>query len=298
LKANKFLDQLGIDHNVIEQEEPTKGCNEAAEARGLETSQIVKSLIIESEGERYHVLLPGDRELSEKKFGAEYRMVPPEKAEEITGFEPGTVHPFSTQLKHFADRRIFEKDEVSHTVGETKRAILIESKEFRKALNESEFQLVVDDFVVSEQSDYEEIMSLGLQEEDAKFIVYNKYSSRFNDLSETYKSEEVLDFFRAIHREGIEFEEKLAEDVLERAENETHMQKLLENFSSDGELPDENSFELEEKLEQVLEEHEGALGDLRKGKDSAMNFLIGKLMQETNGKADAGKARQIIEERV
>ena len=298
MKANKFLDQLGIDHNVIEQEEPTKGCNEAAEARGLETSQIVKSLIIESEGERYHVLLPGDRELSEKKFGAEYRMVPPEKAEEITGFEPGTVHPFSTQLKHFADRRIFEKDEVSHTVGETKRAILIESKEFRKALNESEFQLVVDDFVVSEQSDYEEIMSLGLQEEDAKFIVYNKYSSRFNDLSETYKSEEVLDFFRAIHREGIEFEEKLAEDVLERAENETHMQKLLENFSSDGELPDENSFELEEKLEQVLEEHEGALGDLRKGKDSAMNFLIGKLMQETNGKADAGKARQIIEERV
>lgn len=298
MKADKFLDQLGINYNVIEQEEPTKGCSEAAEARDLETSQIVKSLIIESEGERYHVLLPGDRELSEKKFGAEYRMVPPEKAEEITGFEPGTVHPFSTQLKHFADRRIFEKDEVSHTVGETKRAVLIESKEFRKALNESEFQFVVDDFVVSEQSDYEEIMSLGLQEEDAKFIVDNKYSSQFNDLSETYNSEEVLDFFRAIHREGIEFEEKLAEEVLERAENETHMQKLLENFSSEGELPDENSFELKEKVEQVLEKHEGALGDLRNGKDSAMNFLIGKLMQETNGKADAGKARQMIEERI
>ena len=298
MKADKFLDQIGINYTEIEQEEPTKGCTEAAEVRGLKTSQIVKSLIIESKGETYHILLPGDRELSEKKFGAEYRMVPPEKAEEITGFEPGTVHPFSTQLKHFADRRIFEKDEISHTVGETKRAVLIESKKFRESLNKSEFKLVVDDFVVSKQSDYEEITSLGLKEEDARFIVDNKYASKFNELSKTCKSGEVLDFFRAIHREGIEFDEDLADEVLERSDNQTHMQKLLETFSSEGELPDENGFELEEKVEKVLEKHEGAFDDLRNGKDSAMNFLIGKLMQETNGKTDPGKARQMIEERI
>ena len=68
MKADKQLEEIGADFREVKHNKPVKGCEEAAEQRDVETRQIVKSLIIESEGEKYHVLLPGDRSLSEKKF--------------------------------------------------------------------------------------------------------------------------------------------------------------------------------------------------------------------------------------
>ena len=299
MKADKALDKLDVTYSLIEQSKPTKGCEEAAEARGLETSQIVKSLIVESKGEKYHVLLQGDRELSEKKFGSEYRMVPPEEAEKITGFEPGTVHPFSTELNHVVDQRIFEKDLVSHTTGDTEKAVKLESEKFRQALQKSDFQVTIKDVVVSNQRDYKEVMETGLKEENAKFIVEKGYRKDFFELSHAYNSKNLLDFFKSINREEVSYEEGLAEKVLERSENVTHMQRLVETYSRKGSLPEEeNGFDLKGEVDKVLEENQGALEDLKKRKDSALNFLIGKLMENTNGKADAGKARKLIEEKV
>lgn len=298
MKADEALQELGVSYNEIKQDRPTKGCEEAANARGLETSQIVKSLIVEAENEKYHVLLQGDRELSEKKLGKEYRMVPPRDAEEITGFEPGTVHPFSTELKHVVDQRIFENNKVSYTVGETTRAVLMDSDKFREALQESSFSVSIEDIVVSKDSDYSEIIEQGLDEEDAKFIVEKKYRKDFLELAERYNSNRLSKLFNAFHREQVDYSKKLAEKVLDRSENETHTQRLLEAYSKDGKLPEKNDFNLVEEVEGVLEDNSGAAEDFREGKDSAMNFLIGKLMERTNGKADAGEARQLIEENV
>ena len=299
MKADKALNKLDITYDLIEQDKPTKGCEEAAEARGLETSQIVKSLIVESKGEKYHVLLQGDRELSEKKFGSEYRMVPPKEAEKITGFEPGTVHPFSTELNHVVDQRIFEKEIISHTTGETRKAVKLNSEKFRQALQKSDFQVNIKDVVVSNQRDYKEVMETGLKEEDAKFIVEKGYRKQFLNHIHDYSSKNLLDFFKSINREEVSYEEGLARQVLDRSENETHMQRLVETYSRKGSLPEEeNGFDLKGEVDKVLEENQEALEDLKNGKDSALNFLIGKLMENTNGKADPGKARNLIEEKV
>ncbi len=236
--------------------------------------------------------MPGDRNLSERKLGSEYRMIPPEESKEITGFESGTVHPFSTQLRHLVDERIFEKEEVSHTVGETKKAVIIDVEAFREALEESEFSYEIDDFAVSTEEDIREVREKGLEEASARFVVRNGYRKTFMDLSEDYSVDRVLDALKAFDREGLDLER--IEDVLERADGQTHLQNLVEHLSTEGSLPEASDFDLEEVVEDVVEENPYAVRDFRDGQDSAVNFFIGQIMQRTNGKADAGKARELL----
>jgi prolyl-tRNA editing enzyme YbaK/EbsC (Cys-tRNA(Pro) deacylase) len=294
MKADEKLAELGISFEDVVQDNPTKSCDDAAKERGVETSQIVKSLIVESEGEKFHVLLPGDRTLSEKKFGAEYRMIPPEEAEEITGFEPGTVHPFSTELKHVADERIFENEEVSHTVGEKTRGVILNSENLLEALEKSDFSLEIRDLAVSTEEDFREIQDSGLDEESAKFVVNKGYRKKFLELVENYNESGVLDLLKAFNREELDFTVEEAGEVLERSEDQSHMQRLVGKLAEDGELPEKSEFDLEEKISEVIEEYPGAVEDYRSGQDSALKFFIGKIMEATNGKADAGEAREIL----
>jgi prolyl-tRNA editing enzyme YbaK/EbsC (Cys-tRNA(Pro) deacylase) len=296
MKADEKLKELGISYEEVVQENPTKSCDEAARERGVETSQIVKSLIIQSEGEKFHVLLPGDRTLSEKKFGAEYRMIPPEEVEEITGFEPGTVHPFSTDLDRVADERIFENDVVSHTVGEKTRGLIVDAEKLMEALEKSSFELEIRDIAVSTDEDFREAGEQGLDEESAKFVVNKGYRKNFLELVKDQEANDVLDLLKAFNREDLEFTVEEAEEVLERAESQTHMQRLVEKLGEKGELPEKQDFDLEEKVSQVLDENPEAVEDYRSGRESAVNYLIGQVMQETNGKADAGEVREILVE--
>lgn len=294
MKADEKLDQLGITYQEVVQENPTKSCDDAAKERGVKTSQIVKSLIIESKGEKFHILLPGDRTLSEKKFGSEYRMIPPEEAEEITGFEPGTVHPLSTDLGHVADERIFENDRVSHTVGEKTRGVILDAEIFEEALEKSDFPLEIRDIAVSKDQDFREIQDSGIDEESAKFVVNKGYRKDFLELVKDYDENDVLNLLKAFNREGLEFAVEDAEKVLDRAESPTHMQRMVEKLSETGELPEQQDFDLGEKVSDVLEENPEAVEDFEDGQDSALNFFIGKVMEETNGQADAGEVRNLL----
>lgn len=294
MKADTYLDEKEFNYTEVVQDKPTKSCDDAAKERGLETHQIVKSLIIESDNRKYHILLPGDRTLSESKFGAEYRMVPPEESKEITGFESGTVHPFSTELKHVVDERIFENEEVSHTVGETQRGIIIDADKFREALGEAEFSVEVHDIAVSTENDYEELKEKGLEEKQAKFIVKNGNRKAYLELEADYSNSDIITLFKEFGRHELEIDTELADKILDRAENQTHIQRLVESYSEDEELPDQKDFDLEEQVAEVIQDNPEAVEDYRSGQDSAVNYLIGQLMQQTNGRADAGKARQLV----
>ncbi len=54
--------------------------------------------------------------------------------------------------------------------------------------------------------------------------------------------------------------------------------------------------EIKEIVTAVLEDHEDAVQDYRDGKEDAINFLVGQIMQESNGKADPKEARQMLME--
>lgn len=295
MKADKQLEEIGADFREVKHDKPVKGCEEAAEQRDVETRQIVKSLIIESEGEKYHVLLPGDRSLSEKKFGGEYRMVSPEESKEITGFESGTVHPFSTDLKHIVDERIFENNKVSHTVGEKTRGVILPVQEFVEALEESDFDFEVRDIAVSTDEDFDEIRQYNLGDESVKFVVEKGYRKHFMQLEENYDSRNILDLLTEFNRNDIEFMEEKAEEVLDRAENQTHMQRLVEKLAQEGELPEEkDGFDLDNIVDSVLDENPEAVEDMNNGKDSAINYLLGEVMSKTQGRAEASEAQKLL----
>ncbi|MFB6145558.1 MAG: YbaK/EbsC family protein [Candidatus Nanohaloarchaea archaeon] len=297
MRADDKLEQLGIEYDVIETEEAVHTCEEAADARGIRVSQVVKSLIVERDGDLFHVCIPGDRTLSEKKFG-EHRLVDPEDSRELTGQESGTVHPFSTDLKHLVDERIFDTELISFTVGNRHEGVLFNSDDFLDALEKLDFELEVRDLVVTREEDVEEIEAFGVDHESARFIVNKGYRKRFLELVKEFEPGDVIDAVRKLNREDIDFTVEQASEIIERAENETHMQKLAEKLSNDGELGEEAKFELEPLVEDIIEEEERAVQDYREGRDSAINYLMGQVMQRSSGRADAGKAKALLVEKL
>ncbi|QKQ98418.1 hypothetical protein GKQ38_02745 [Candidatus Nanohaloarchaea archaeon] len=297
MKADDFLDEKGLEYEIVHQDNPTLDCDDAARERGVETSQIAKSLIVERDGEKFHCVLPGDRILSAGKFG-EHRLVDPEESLEITGQESGTVHPFSSELKHFVDQRLLEENRISFTTGDSQKGVIIDTENFREGLEKSDFDFEVSDIVEFTEEDISELEDEGLDEEEARFVLSAGIEEQFRELNTGFDTGLVIGLLEEFRRHGLEFEEGVAEEVLGRAERETHMQKLVQAYERDGELPDEKDFSLEEAVDQVLEGNPEAVEDYRNGKDSALNYLLGQVMQETNGQADGGEARQAIEEKI
>ena len=300
MKAHRFLEDKGLDFELVEQDNPTKSCDDAARERGVETSQIVKSLIVErheekgvNEGDLIHVLLPGDREISEKKFG-EHHLISPEKSEELTGFESGTVHPFSTEIKHIIDYRILENDNFSFTVGEKLRGVIIDSEDFREGLNKSSFEYEIKDISLTCESDIEELKKKGLDEEDARFLAERGLTLIYRDLD--FEDEEKLKGFQELLRHDIDPTRELITELIETSENLNHMQKLIESYAETGKIEDSGGFELEKVVDEVLEEHPEALEDLKSGKDSVENFVIGQVMQKTSGKANPDNVKEILKD--
>ncbi|WP_062529062.1 aminoacyl-tRNA deacylase [Demequina rhizosphaerae] len=97
--AIRALADTGIDFDITAHG-PVRSLEEAAEVRGLEPRQILKTLVVRrAEGEYLLVLVPGDREISWPKLRALLgvsRLSMPDKdvARDVTGYERGTITPF------------------------------------------------------------------------------------------------------------------------------------------------------------------------------------------------------------
>jgi len=298
MKAHRFLEEKGLNYEVVEQDNPTKSCDAAARERGVKTSQIVKSLIVEkhrekgvNKGDLVHVLLPGDREISEKKFG-EHHLIDPEKSKEITGFESGTVHPFSTEIDHVIDFRILEQERLSFTVGETQKGIIIKENEFEKALDNSSFDFEVKDISQTLTEDIELLESRGLEEEDARFVADRGLIPEY--LALNFEDDIVLKAFREFLRHDLHIEQELIAEIIEASENLNNLQKIIEEYSETGEITETEEFNLKEVIEEVFDERPEALEDLKSGKDSVANFIIGEVMKKTSGRARPEKVKEVL----
>jgi Cys-tRNA(Pro) deacylase len=91
----------GIPHEVT-RHGPVRSLAEAAEARGVEPRDVVKTLVVRrGEGDFLFVLVPGDREISWPRLRAHLgvsRLSMPDAATalEVTGYERGTITPFGS----------------------------------------------------------------------------------------------------------------------------------------------------------------------------------------------------------
>ena len=98
-RALDAVASLGLEHEVTPHG-PVRSLAEAAQVRGLEPRDIVKTLVVRRGDDDFLlVLVPGDREISWPKLRAllgvsRLSMPPAEVAREATGYERGTITPF------------------------------------------------------------------------------------------------------------------------------------------------------------------------------------------------------------
>src|SRR4051794_3911755 len=99
--ARAALDQSGLTYRVIKHG-PVSSLSEAAVARGVSESAVVKTLVVRRGDDDYlFVLVPGDRTISWPKLRALLgvsRMSMPDAADAkaATGYERGTITPFGS----------------------------------------------------------------------------------------------------------------------------------------------------------------------------------------------------------
>lgn len=103
-RAAQALADSGIEH-IITRHGRVNSLEEAAEARGVEPRDIIKTLVVRRADDDYlFVLVPGDREISWPKLRAllgvsRLSMPPADVARDVTGYERGTITPLgSTHL--------------------------------------------------------------------------------------------------------------------------------------------------------------------------------------------------------
>ena len=91
----------GLEHDVI-RHGPVRSLIEAAEARGVEPADVVKTLVVRRGDDDFlFVLVPGDRQISWPKLrtllGVSRMSMPDAStAKDVTGYERGTITPFGS----------------------------------------------------------------------------------------------------------------------------------------------------------------------------------------------------------
>lgn len=76
----------------------------AAEAIGLPPREVLKTLMVEVDGKPACAVIPSDRTLSMKRVAAAFgakaaQMMPPDKAERLTGYHTGGISPFGQKRR-------------------------------------------------------------------------------------------------------------------------------------------------------------------------------------------------------
>lgn len=142
-KATEDLEIRGIAYRLFRHTVPVESLEQAAQQRGQEPGQVVRSIVFRLEtGEPVMALMAGPRQLSwpalRRTLGQRrIRMATPKEVEEATGYVPGTVSPFGlpAPLRTFIDRSVLRFGEISLGSGERGLAIVMASADLQRAMS-------------------------------------------------------------------------------------------------------------------------------------------------------------------
>lgn len=139
--ATAAVDALGIEYHTVTIG-PVASAEEAAAARGIELSQLIKTLVVrESDDQYYFVLIPGNGAIDWPKLRAHVgvsrlSMPSADEAFSVTGYERGTITPFgaSTAWPVIMDENVVANQEISIGSGSHGTAIHLSASECKAAL--------------------------------------------------------------------------------------------------------------------------------------------------------------------
>ena len=146
LPVSLALSAENAPHEVFWHENPLKSMAQAAEERGQDVNQLIRSILFRvGKDDFILVMVAGPSQLSWSALRAhlgQSRMTMATKPEvkSVTGYEIGTVAPIglARPLRLLADKNVFIPEEISFGSGQREAAIMMKSKDFRKVLGEVE----------------------------------------------------------------------------------------------------------------------------------------------------------------
>ena len=139
-RALAGVDDAGLTYRVVEHG-PVRSLAEAAQARGVEPADVIKTLVVRrGEDDYLFVLVPGDRTISWPKLRAllgvsRLSMPDAAAAQQATGYERGTITPFGSTHAWpvVADERMAGR-QVTLGGGEHGVAVLLSADDALRAL--------------------------------------------------------------------------------------------------------------------------------------------------------------------
>ena len=144
--ASIALEDIGIPHRLFLHEGTVTSFEQAARERGQKPAQVVRSILLQIRPEEYvMVLVAGPDQVDWKKLRqlvkrSRVRMATEDEVREVTGYRVGTVSPFGVrnQVKVMIDASVLREEEVSIGSGVGNTAIIINSADLRRALEDAE----------------------------------------------------------------------------------------------------------------------------------------------------------------
>lgn len=139
--ALQALDRSGVEYRII-RHGPVRSLAEAAEARGVEVPDVVKTIVVRRGTDDFlFVLVPGDRVISWPKLRtllgvSRLSMPDAAAAKEATGYERGTITPFGSTMSWpvIADERVRGR-EITLGAGEHGVAVAVDAEAALSALD-------------------------------------------------------------------------------------------------------------------------------------------------------------------
>jgi Cys-tRNA(Pro) deacylase len=140
--VTEALDKQGIPYRLHIHENPLHSLEQAAKERGLEPTQIVRTLLFRCEQQSYVlVLMAGTKKVNWTKLRrhlgvSRITTATPEQVLEITGYKPGAVSPFGlpSPIRILADHGITDNEEISLGAGIPNAGVLMQRKDLLNAL--------------------------------------------------------------------------------------------------------------------------------------------------------------------
>ena len=148
---------------------------------------------------------------------------------------------------------------------------------------------LADDFEQLAKEHEPELVASWMTGELKKVLNYNSLSYSESGL----KLEWITYLLELLEQDDIS--DRNAEKVLrEIVEDPQNPEKIVE----EEDLLKAGDDEVDQIVEEVIEENQDAVDDYREGEDGAINFLVGQVMQQSQGKADPKTAREKIVDRL
>jgi prolyl-tRNA editing enzyme YbaK/EbsC (Cys-tRNA(Pro) deacylase) len=124
---------------ILELDAPVKTVEQAARATGADPGQIIKSILLITEGGRAVLAIVDGRsrinlKKVEKKFGRA-RLASSREVKEVTGYEVGELPPIGIPVKTLIDLRVLERSYVLGGGGAMNRLIRIDPRKIAEVQN-------------------------------------------------------------------------------------------------------------------------------------------------------------------